>query len=61
MGVCGGVCAWLCGLVLVMAGWALDEGAGLQLPGDYSISGLFPLHNSNSSMSDLPALASCEE
>ncbi|XP_067096715.1 taste receptor type 1 member 1 [Osmerus mordax] len=61
MGVCGGVCAWLCGLVLVMAGWTLAEGAGLQLPGDYSISGLFPLHNTASSMSGLPALASCEE
>lgn len=61
MYVCGGVCVVLGWLVLILAGHQLTEGTGLQLPGDYTISGLFPLHKLAPSSSNLPALGACKE
>ncbi|XP_023861812.1 taste receptor type 1 member 1-like [Salvelinus sp. IW2-2015] len=61
MDVCGGVCVVLGWLVLILAGHQLTEGTGLQLPGDYSIYGLFPLHKLAPSSSNLPDLGACKE
>ncbi|KAM6976926.1 taste receptor type 1 member 1 [Aplochiton taeniatus] len=48
-------------LLLFLAGKVLVNGNGLHASGHYSISGLFPLHNSNSQRTGLPALEACQK
>ncbi len=51
-------------LMLQLADGELDymsQGQGMQLQGDFSIAGLFPLHSSDGPSASLPALAPCNE
>uniref|UniRef100_A0A667XKW9 Taste receptor, type 1, member 1 n=1 Tax=Myripristis murdjan TaxID=586833 RepID=A0A667XKW9_9TELE len=51
-------------LMLVLAEGKLDyisKGEGLQLQGDFSIAGLFPLHYTDAPTSGMPALGSCSK
>ncbi|XP_076597985.1 taste receptor type 1 member 1 [Chaetodon auriga] len=60
------------GAVFVSLGWlmlqladgeldSISQRQGMQLQGDYSISGLFPLHYTTEQSSSLPALDPCDE
>uniref|UniRef100_UPI003AAB4545 taste receptor type 1 member 1 n=1 Tax=Centroberyx gerrardi TaxID=166262 RepID=UPI003AAB4545 len=54
----------LVGLMLLLSDGKLDsvsEGKGLQLQGDFSIAGLFPLHYTDAPGSGLPALGTCNK
>lgn len=60
----GNVFLFLGWLMLQAADGELDyvaQGQGLHLPGDFSIAGLFPLHDTDEPDADLPALSSCNE
>ncbi|XP_070696304.1 taste receptor type 1 member 1 [Pempheris klunzingeri] len=51
-------------LVLQLADGELDylsQAQGMQLQGDYSIAGFFPLHNTDETSAGLPALCPCDE
>ncbi|XP_061691624.1 taste receptor type 1 member 1 isoform X2 [Syngnathoides biaculeatus] len=51
-------------LVILVTDGELDynsQGEGLHLQGDFSIAGLFPLHNANGPSAGLPALGPCNE
>ncbi|XP_074498635.1 taste receptor type 1 member 1 [Sebastes fasciatus] len=51
-------------LMLQFAGGELDyisQGQGMQLQGDYSIAGLFPLHDTDGPGAGLPAVGPCDE
>ncbi|XP_019907160.2 taste receptor type 1 member 1 [Esox lucius] len=61
MGVFPGVCVILGWLGPVMTGYQLTEGTGLYLSGDYSIAGLFPLHNLAPSSSNMPYMDACKK
>ncbi|XP_061128038.1 taste receptor type 1 member 1 [Syngnathus typhle] len=55
---------FLCCLMLRMADAELDyvsQGGGLYLQGDFSIAGLFPLHDTNGPSPGLPALRPCNK
>lgn len=54
----------LCWLKLQSAAGELDyssRAAGLQLKGDYSLAGLFPLHYTGGPTNGLPALVPCNQ
>ncbi|XP_077367933.1 taste receptor type 1 member 1 [Festucalex cinctus] len=58
------LCLFSCCLVLQVADGELDyisQGEGLHLQGDFSIAGLFPLHDTNGLSAGLPALGPCNE
>ncbi|XP_030623616.1 taste receptor type 1 member 1 [Chanos chanos] len=56
-----GVClAWV-GLAFSHLTWSSSDGCGLQLQGDYSIAGLFPLHDTDTAASHTPYLGNCKE
>ena len=38
-----------------------SQGQGMQLQGDFSIAGLFPLHYTDGPSAGLPALVPCDE
>ncbi|XP_026187460.1 taste receptor type 1 member 1 [Mastacembelus armatus] len=60
----GAAIHFFCLLTLQLAGGELDyisQGQGMQLRGDYSIAGMFPLHNTDRPRATLPALGSCDE
>uniref|UniRef100_A0A3Q2ZJI6 Taste receptor, type 1, member 1 n=1 Tax=Hippocampus comes TaxID=109280 RepID=A0A3Q2ZJI6_HIPCM len=57
-------CLFLCCLLLQVTDGELDftsRGEGLHLQGDFSIAGLFPLHDTNGPSAGLPALGPCNE
>lgn len=64
MDMCGAVFLSLGWLMLQLAGGELDymsQGQGLQLQGDFSIAGFFPLHYTEGASASLPALGPCNE
>lgn len=51
-------------LILHLAAGELDyisQGKGMQLQGDYSLAGLFPLHYTKNPNSGFPALVPCDQ
>lgn len=51
-------------LMLQLADGELDyvsQGQGMQLQGDFSIAGFFPLHYTDGPSAGLPALGPCDE
>ncbi|XP_019944390.2 taste receptor type 1 member 1 isoform X1 [Paralichthys olivaceus] len=64
MGLCGAVFLSLAWLLVRLTEGELDyisQGQGMQLQGDFSIAGLFPLHYTDGPDSGLPALVPCNE
>uniref|UniRef100_A0A3Q3AYU8 Taste receptor, type 1, member 1 n=1 Tax=Kryptolebias marmoratus TaxID=37003 RepID=A0A3Q3AYU8_KRYMA len=60
----GTVLLSLCWLVLQLAAGELDytsQGEGMQLQGEYSFAGLFPLHYTEDLTNGLPALVPCDQ
>ncbi|XP_066528463.1 taste receptor type 1 member 1 [Hoplias malabaricus] len=47
--------------LLLVCMWSICHGGGLQLKGDYTIYGMFPLHNTAQTMSPSPWLADCKQ
>ncbi|XP_007246390.2 taste receptor type 1 member 1 [Astyanax mexicanus] len=48
-------------LVLLVCVWSCCNGAGLQFKGDFTIHGMFPLHNAVQTTSATPCMATCRE
>ncbi|XP_072553541.1 taste receptor type 1 member 1 [Salminus brasiliensis] len=49
------------GTLLLVCVWSCCYGAGLQLKGDFTIYGMFPLHNTGPTISATPCMATCKQ